>query len=367
MKVFKIIVTLLAISVITACSSSSTPSNKGNTVESKSFDYKAPPVKVNQLEIPPDLTSYTGDDRYGIPGEGESGTRYSDFLQGGNNRKSANVLPILRNVHLERKGSDRWLVVNDKAENIWTVIKTFWIDNGLILKNENSQAGVIETEWSENRAVIPKGTFYKNYGDKVDDLVSLGERDQYRTRLERSKDGNSTEVYITHYGMQLVPDKAQAEFHWIPRPTDHELEATMLQLLMSQLGGGSGVLDATKKSTKLSGSETAPAPKLNKQSDGNQTILLSEPFDKSWRKVGLALEKSGMLLADKDRSKGVYFLSQGKDEGKKKPDIEKMSRIQVNVKEISSGCEVKITNGDGSSNSDTQKILDNLFKALGRL
>lgn len=361
MNALNITVSTLAIVMLAACSTTNTSEN----IESKSFDYKAPPVKLRPLEVPPDLTSYSGDDRYGIPGDAEAGTSYSEFAKGGTNRKGGSVLPAVKNVRLERNGSQRWLVVDDKAENVWPVVKAFWLENGLTIKIENPQVGVIETDWADNRAKIPMDAFSK-YLSKVFE-PSSSERDQYHTRLERSKDGNSTEIYITHYGMQEVAEKDETGYRWLPRPSDPELEATMLQLLMSKLGGGPGVLDKTQKPAAETVAEGIAAPKLNKLADGSQSILLSEPFDKSWRKVGLALEQAGIALADKDRSKGIYYLSAGKDDAKSKTGADKMERIQVNVRELTTGCEVLVNTGAGVSNADTQKIVDSLFKTLGRL
>ena len=351
MNALNITVSTLAILVITACSTFSSAPEKNAAVESKSFDYKAPPAKVRALDVPPDLTSYTGDDRYSIPGGGESGTRYSDYSQGGASRKSSSVLPVVKNVRLERKDAQRWLVVNDKAENVWPIVKSFWEANGLVIKTENPQAGIIETDWAENRVKTPMAG-----------LFSSGKRDQYHTRLDRSKDGSSTEIYIRHYSMQEAVEKDGTA-----KTNDPELEAIMLQLLMSKLGGGSGVLDSSKKPADALTASAASAPKLNKLADGSQSILLAEPFDKSWRKVGLALDQSGIVLADKDRSKGIYYLSAGKDDVKSKQGSDKIKRNQVNVRETASGCEVFVNNAAGSSNADTQKIIDTLFKALGRI
>lgn len=361
MNALSISLATLVIASVAACS---TMSADDENIASKVFDYKAPPVKVRALEVPPDLTSYVGDDKYGISGETESGTSYSEFSKGGVNRKAAYVLPPVKNVRLERKDSRRWLVVSDTAENVWPVVKSFWQENGLIIKIENPQAGVIETDWAENRAKVPMDAFRK-YLSKIFDFSS-SERDQYHTRLERSKDGKSTEIYITHYGMQEVSDKEGLGYRWVSRPSDPELEATMLQLLMSKLGGGSGLLDNTQK-VPASVAEISTAPKLNKRADGSQSIILSEPFDKSWRKVGLALEQGGIMLADKDRSKGVYFLSAGKDDAKAKVGADKIVRIQVSVHELGSGCEVQVENGAGGTNAETQKIVDTLYKMLGRI
>jgi outer membrane protein assembly factor BamC len=353
MKALNIIVVTLIAAGLVACSTS----DKKEIVESKIFDYKAPPVKAHPLEVPPDLTIYVGDDRYGIPGE--SGTTYLEYAQGGK-RKNIGVLPPAKNVKLERKDTQRWLLVNDKAENIWPVVKEFWQENGLVLKIENPQVGIMETEWAENRAKTPNEGLGR-YLFEV--MMSSGERDQYHTRLERTKDGESTEIYIAHYGMQEVAETNEQGYRWLPRPNDPELEATMLQLLMSKLSGGSGVLDNSKKKTEAENVNAVSAPKLNKLADGSQSISLAEPFDKSWRKVGLALEQAGIKLADKDRSKGLYYLSNGKN----KLAADSAMYIQVSVKEVAAGCEVTVNNGASTTNAETQKIVDALYKALGRI
>ena len=361
MNVLNIIFATLFVTALAACSS--TPDKK-EMVESKVFDYKAPPVKAHPLEVPPDLTSYVGDDRYGIPADGESGMTYLEYSQGGFKRKNNGVLPSVKNVSLVRKDNLRWILVNDKAENIWPIVKEFWKENGLEIKIDNPQVGVIETEWAENRAKTPNEGLHKYL---FDNLSSSGERDQYHTRLERTKDGESTEIYITHYSMQEVVEKNEQGYRWLPRPNDPELEATMMQLLISKLSGGSGVLDNTKKKSGDEAASKVSAPKLNKLADGSQSIALAEPFDKSWRKVGLALDQAGIKLADKDRSKGLYYLSAGKDGAKTKLGVDNVVRMQVMVKEIGAGCEVTVNNGSAASNLETQKVIDALYKALGSI
>lgn len=363
MKALNFVVLVGVSLVLTACGTSKTSED----IESKVFDYKAPPVKAPSLEVPPELTSYGGDDRYSIPGDSESGTSYSEFSKVGENRRANSVLPVAKNVRLERKDNQRWLLVNDRAENVWPVVKSFWQDNGLVIKIENPQAGIIETDWSENRAKIPTDGFRRIVGSVLDSLFSSGEKDQFHTRLERSKDGNSTEIYITHYGQHEVQDKNETGFRWLPRPNDPELEATMLQLLMSKFAGGSGILDNKKKLPAAATTETAAAPKLSKLADGSQVILLSEPFDKSWRKVGLALEQARIPLADKDRSKGIYYLSAGKEDSKAKLGADNVVRTQVYVREIGPGCEVVVSKGGNSSTDETRKVLEELYKVLGRI
>lgn len=353
MKATNLSVLTLIACALAACSST-------GDEKDKKFDYKAAAVKVRSLEVPPDLTSPASNDRYGIPGSNEEGVRYSDFSKGTTsglaNGVGNEVLPETRNVRLIRDGGRRWLEVNDKAENIWPVVKAFWQENGLAIKIDNPQAGIIETEWTENRAKVPNEGLRKVLGGVLDGLYSSGERDQYHTRLERSKDGKSTEITVTHSGLQEVQDPDQSGYRWLSRPSDPELEATMLQLLMVKLGGGSAAPVATVDSTATATTQVA-AVTLQTTADGSKSILLNEPFDKSWRKVSLALEQAGIALEDKDRSKGVFFLRSAKD---------KADASQVNVRESGAVCEVTVSNSKGASTADTQQLIDKLYQQLSK-
>jgi outer membrane protein assembly factor BamC len=349
-------------------------------LEGKRVDYKSATSKVPSLEIPPDLTAPGVEDRYAIPDSGEENVAsYSDFAKGGilpQARAAATVLPEAKNVHLERNGPLHWLVVDDRAENVWVPIKAFWQEKGFIIKTENPQAGIIETDWAENRAKIPKGGLRSVIGKVFDNLYDSGEKDMYRTRLERSKDGGSTEIYISHYGKEEVLDKDANTSKWQSRPNDPEMEIAMLQMLMAKLGGDAEAQAKAQGAPAESARETVAAPKLQALADGNKTILLSEPFDKSWRKVGLALERAGIVVEDKDRAKGVYFV-RVTEAVKEKGWLDKMAfwrnedsakpmRYQVTVHEDSANCEVAANNGNGESNPITQRIIDALYKALGK-
>lgn len=346
-------------------------------LEGKRVDYKSATVKVPSLEIPPDLTAPGVEDRYTIPDSGEETVAsYSDFAKGGTPqaRAVATVLPEAKNVRLERNGPLHWLVVADRAENLWTLIKAFWQEKGFIIKTENPQAGIIETDWAENRARIPKGGLRSVIGKVFDNLYDSGEKDMYRTRLERSKDGSSTEIYISYYGKEEVLDKDKNTSKWQSRPNDPEMEIAMLQMLMAKLGGDAEAQAKAQGASAESARETVAAPRLQAFADGNKVILLSEPFDKSWRKVGLALERAGIVVEDKDRANGVYFVRVA-DAAKEKGWLDKLAfwrnedgakaaRYQVTVHEGGTDCEVAANNGNGESNPITQRIIDVLYQNL---
>lgn len=348
-------------------------------LENKTVDYKsAAETKATSLEVPPDLTTPTTADHYAIPGEDESVANYSDYAKNGGMlpAKTSSVLPESRNVHLEQNGTQRWLVVEDTAENVWPVVKTFWSENGFVIKTDNPQAGLIETDWAENRAKIPKGGLRSLLGKVFDDLYDSGERDMYSTRLERGADNKSTRIYISHYGKVEVQSADKTTFQWVPRDHNPELEATMLQLLMTKLGGTAAQAEAqaaTAQAQAVAAQSAPPAPKLQTSATGTETILLGEPFDKSWHKVGQALEHAGLNIEDRDRANGIYYLNAAPAAKEKSwfsklafwsKDDTKPLRYQVTVHEEDAGCTVAVNNGNGESNADTQRIVDTLYKAL---
>src|SRR5665811_491698 len=163
----------------------------------KRIDYRAGAVQVPSLEVPPDLTAPETDDRFKV-GEGEPVATYSAYTKGEvatPSRSASAVLPVVKGVSLERNGAQRWLLVADRAENVWPVVKAFLNETGLSIHSEDQAAGLIETDWVENRAKIEQGAIRSVIGKVFDNLYSSGERDQYNIRLERSKDGASTEIY----------------------------------------------------------------------------------------------------------------------------------------------------------------------------
>lgn len=348
MKASKFTVLTLMACALAACSST------GDEQKNKQFYYKAAAVKVRPLEVPPDLTIPASNDRYGIPGSNEEGVRYSDFSRGGA-KAGSDVLPEARNVRLVRNGNQRWLEVNDKAENIWPLVKAFWQENGLTIKVDNMQAGIIETDWAENRAKVSMQGLDNVLGGALEGLYSPPERDQYRTLLERRRDGKVTEITIQHSGQQQVQSSRQTAYKWVNRPVDAELESTMLQLLVAKLNVSSPAVTSVQAPAALQ-----VAVKLQTRTDGSKSIQLNEPFDKSWRKVSLALEQAGMALEDKDRSKGIFFLRAARN------GADKADAYQINVRESGTGCEVSSSNAKGASTPETQRIIDTLYQQLSK-
>jgi len=295
-----LLLALLAVLTLSGCA--------GTTFESKKIDYKSA-GKLPSLEIPPDLTTPSRDDRYSVPDiNAKSTATFSAYAgeRSGQTRTStaSEVLPNLDKVRLERAGTQRWLVVNETPEKLWGAIKEFWQETGFILNLELPAAGIMETDWAENRAKLPQDFIRRQISKVFDSLYSTPERDKFRTRLEKGVEPGTTEIYISHRGMsELYIDEGKTDTRWQPRPADPELEAEMLGRLMVRLG-------STEQQAKvlLAGDTTAERAKLIKATDGSGTLELQEAFDRSWRRVGLVLDRTGFTVEDRDRTQGMYFV-----------------------------------------------------------
>ncbi|MDT3669559.1 MAG: outer membrane protein assembly factor BamC [Aromatoleum sp.] len=280
----------------------------GSLLESKKIDYKSA-QKLPPLEIPPDLTEPTRDDRYAVPDVSPRGvatfSAYSNERAGQPQAKSTtDVLPAVERMHVERAGTQRWLVVPGSADTLWPQVKDFWLELGFILDVERPEIGVMETDWAEDRAKIPQDFVRSTLGKVLDGLFSTPARDKFRTRLEAGKEPGTVEVYISHRGMmEIYPNEAKDTTVWQPRPADPELEAEMLRRLMVRLGADEARAQAIV--------QAAPEPQraeLKSGAGGKISLTLEESFDRAWRRVGLALDRTGFTVEDRDRSKGLYFV-----------------------------------------------------------
>ncbi|MFC5548150.1 outer membrane protein assembly factor BamC [Massilia aerilata] len=276
--------------------------------ESDKVDYRAA-KKAAPLDIPPDLTQLQKDNRYAVP-DGRGVATASGFQQARGTPAAPAVAgsavgPVpTEAVHIERAGNQRWLVVKQTPEQLWPQLQAFWPSVGFAVETENAQTGVMETNWAENRAKIPQDIIRRTIGKVFDSAYSTGERDKFRTRLERRPDG-STEIYISHRGAEEVLVGPQKETTtWTVRPTDPGLEAEFLGRLMAQLTGGTKPADVKQATAAV----VNAAPEAQHAKLENGKVVVDEGFDRAWRRVGLALDRVGFTVEDRDRVQGIYFV-----------------------------------------------------------
>ena len=273
------------------------------------IDYRSATVKTNGLEVPPDLTQLARDTRYQQPGATVSAATFqSGAATAATAAAAAAAAPAAvvnnSNIRMERLGSERWIAVKQSPEALWPQLQAFWKERGLALVADDAAAGVMETDWAENRAKLPQDFIRNTLGRILDPLYSTGERDKFRTRVERVNGGS--EIYISHRGMQEVYNSALKDSTvWQARPTDSQLEGEFLQRLMVKLGSQAEVAKAAVAGT----SSAAVLPAKARMLDGRgATLQVDDGFDRAWRRVGIALDRSGFTVEDRDRSQGLYFV-----------------------------------------------------------
>lgn len=299
-------------------------------------DYKNSPAPTRSLEVPPDLSQLARESPYQPKGGvisaaavGSGAKAAATPAAAAPNAAAATVaLSSTGNVRVERDGQQRWLVAAQTPEQLWPLIKAFWEQRGFTLREENAKAGVMETGWSENRAKLPADGIRKLLGNVLGGLYDTGLRDLFRTRLERTPTG--TEIYISHRGIEEVYTNDYKESTvWRARPTDPQLEAEYLSQLMVALGSKEEPARvAVEAAAPAASAASAPAAGRTAAADAARAaaapqataLVIHEPFDRAWRRVGVALDRSGFTVEDRDRSAGLYFVryidpkNAGKDE-----------------------------------------------------
>lgn len=283
-------------------------------LEGDKIDYKSA-TKGSTLEVPPDLTQLSRDSRYAMPG----GSVSAAAMQAGQAAQpsgTANAAALsLGDVRIERDGSQRWLVINRPADKLWEPVREFWQENGFTLAQSDVNVGIMETDWAENRAKLPQDFIRSTLGKLLESLYSTGERDKFRTRLERTASGG-TEVYITHRGMiEVYGNITKDSTVWQPRPSDPELETEFLRRLMVKLG-------VSQEQSKAVAAAPAPRAQAARTATVNNVpvVQLDEGFDRAWRRVGLALDRTGFTVEDRNRNEGTYFVRYvAPDAAKKEP------------------------------------------------
>ena len=168
----------------------------------------------------------------------------------------------------------------------------------------------------------------------LDGLSNLADRRKFRTRIENGVEKNTSEIYISQRSVVGMDDEAKARIkrlkegsystdiykiqEYIPdgeeeakKITDklqkemnmdeYEINAEILRRLMTKLGMTD--LDAEKV---LANPIERKNETLVENKRGNY-LSLNDPYDRSWRRLSLALDIIGFVTEDKNRSKGIFF------------------------------------------------------------
>jgi outer membrane protein assembly factor BamC len=361
-------------------------------LSSDKVDYRSQARQTQGLDVPPDLTQLARDNRAQVQGGAVSA---STLQQSANAPRAAAATPgnpvalaSAGDVSLQRAGETRWLRSNQTPEQLWPQLRAFWQERGLELVKDDPAVGVMETNWAENRARLPQDIVRQTIGKVFDSLYSTGERDMYRTRVERAP-GGGTDIYIVHRGMQEVYTSNQRDqTAWQPRPAEATLEGEMLSRLLLKLGGKE---EAAK--TIVAGSDAAAKPvsmpsaelpgarggaRSRPLSEVPNSLQVNEGFERAWRRVGQSLDRHGFTIEDRDRNQGLFFLryADPTQVGKEEPNFFQRlfkgeqavtaNRYRVSVKAEGERSTVMVLDSKGQQQTDenAKRILNLLMDDL---
>ena len=308
----------------------------------KKVDYKSA-SSTPPLEVPPDLTTPAYDDRY-------SAQTASAAAAAKATGKSGEVLPINTQARLVRAGSERWLVVKADPDTAWKALRDFWTQTGFAIAVDQPSLGIMETDWAENRGAAPQTWLAQQTSKYLDFLTDTYRRDKFRTRIERGSEPGTVEIYVTHYGAAQLPTKTKGaspeDWVWQPTPPNPELEAEFLSRIMARFGTPTEVASAA-----VAGTPEAPRARIERGSDGTSRLVVDDAFDRAWRRVGLALDRTGFTVVDRDRSQGLYYVRYANPdtEAKQKGWLDKLKFWKSDDKEKPDQYRVVVTQADPNS------------------
>ncbi|OYT86603.1 MAG: hypothetical protein CFE46_16710 [Burkholderiales bacterium PBB6] len=338
--------------------------------------------KTNALEVPPDLTPLARDGRYGP----QAGTISASTLNQPRSGPAVAAAPTvalqqLQDMRIERQGTQRWLVSQSTPEALWPKVREFWLDAGFTFAVDNAAAGVLETDWAENRAKLPNDLIRNTLGKLVDGLYSTGTRDKYRIRIERA--GKGTEIFIAHRGLEevYVGKDRESTTTWAAAPSDPALESEMLTRLMISLGApkDAAVAAVTTSSTAAANTAAANAKARVVAGEAAATLQVDDNAERAWRRVGLAMDRSGFTVEDRDRAAGTYAVRYvdakeaakeasffGKLFGARDPAADALSRHRIVVKADGNFTRVQVLTmtGEPDNGANAQRIVTLLAEEL---
>lgn len=374
MKNVKPLVLALTAFSLAACS--------GNKKDLPKLDYQSENKKIVSLEVPPDLNDPRNGDLYSLP----AGVAANPDAMKAREQTQNRVLTEVKNAHIERRGTQRWLVVdNKKAAEMWPVLRAFWLEAGFTIYSEEPAAGLMETDWAENRAKLPSQGLRKLFDTiGMGGIYTTSERDKFLIRMERNSQGG-LDIFFTHKGLEEVYDsKNEDTTVWQPRANDPNLEAAFLARFMQYLG----LDEATINRQLQAKADEAQGTQFAKRE--TDSVIVYGSAERNVNRIGAALDRSGLTVQQFVSERGIFIvrpaasesdairqaaeqeakkgwfgrLFGGKDTKASQPEQE--SQLLVALEQVENGQRIMLLDQQGRpyTGNNAKKWLDSLYRDL---
>jgi outer membrane protein assembly factor BamC len=257
---------------------------------------------AEKLEIPPDLTDTYQFNDFVLP---------SNFSSDGDDSKPVKSVPVLLKVDsllLEGQAGFHWLSIDEPVDNIFQMVKNFWLSEGFLIEIEEPAIGVMQTSWSykEEGVSNPNENFIMRLLSSQDFSAT---QNQFRTRIKRDIESGKNHIYISHRGtsykhiLQKKQNEGEKSNNWALVPPNSEFEVEMLSRLMIYLGMQQAELDEQLNHIKLFKSRLAS---IHADYEKNETYLLvKDVYSKTFYRTLHQLDRMGMEVISSNVDAGL--------------------------------------------------------------
>lgn len=254
----------------------------------RSQDYKQAP-EVPVLSVPEGKDSEALQELYAIPPVDESLVLSGEF-------EVPRPAPLVAGadedmVRIQKLGDESWALVGAAPGQVWPQVRSFLSAAGIQVARIDARQGIIETDWLE--------------------LEGKPMASRFRFRIDQGVQRNTSELHV------LQMNQAGDVTNWPLVSDSLQQEADMLHALSQYLADSSEAASISMiadQSISASGKVV-----IQQRPDGSAYIDLALSYERAWASLGLALEKSGFEITDRDRSGGRYYVrvveKTGEDEG----------------------------------------------------
>ena len=295
LKVLPSLASIFCVSVLAvACST--------NTINTQADYGQAAPRSTSDLTMPPGLTAPDTSSNYKMLNNQQLNEGYA--------------LNQIKDMQIVQGGSERWLVIKNKSVNqVWPMMQAFLNQQGMPIKYQNKSVGLIQTDWSARNTTV-KETGARALFDWIGMGAQYSLDSKYMYRINLWQNESNTQIFVTNYQMdevypncsknlnqtiKITPSDAQAT-KWMPVPPNPQMELGFLLQFMAFAGLSPD--EVKQVIAAVAATESAPA-EARLQST---TLVIDDQFDRAWWRTGIALERAGLGVTDKNRTTGEYYV-----------------------------------------------------------
>ena len=285
-------------------------------------------ASTKPLEAPPDLVTPDWEDSLRIPRT--AGDRVS-ALQTQVPAVGASVLPEFLEMRVRKEGPTRWLEVDTDPVTLWPLLRRFWQEEGFRIAEDEPALGYMETHWAQDQGRLRDASSNREGVDVV--------TEKFRIRLERQPNA-VTNLYLTRRGLEVAAVNADDQILWKPQPPNPDREAEMTVRLMEFLG-----ISKEEAALKFASPDSRALYLDIRNIEGIPVLMVGDVFPRVWRRTGVALDRSGLVIEDHNRDKGIYFVSMEPDPVSTEAGVQDGNAIavQYQIHLLSQGSQTLIT------------------------